>query len=171
MRLILIRHAIAEERDPVRWPDDSLRPLTPEGIERFRRAARGLATLVHAPDAVLASPYRRTWQTAEILVEEAGWPAPRPCDLLASGGRSAEIVRTALAAVDGDSTATVALVGHEPHLPMLAVALTGATDGVPSDWKKGAAMLLEVPDGRRQPARIAWYRTARMLRDLDPDRG
>lgn len=171
MRLLLVRHAIAEERDPVRWPDDSLRPLTEEGIARFRRSARGLATLVAPPTAVLASPYRRTWQTAEILVEEAGWPAPQPSDLLATGGLSAEVVRAARAAAVGDEGATVALIGHEPHLSMLAVALTGATDGVPSDWKRGAAMLLDVPGHRREAARVAWYRTARMLRDLDPGPG
>ncbi|MGI9116098.1 MAG: SixA phosphatase family protein, partial [Gaiellales bacterium] len=65
--VVIVRHAIAEERDPQRWPDDGLRPLTAFGRERFAPAARGLGTLVGRPERVLASPYVRTWQTAEIL--------------------------------------------------------------------------------------------------------
>ena len=41
MDLYLVRHAIAFNPDPTQWPDDSQRPLTPEGQKRFKRAARG----------------------------------------------------------------------------------------------------------------------------------
>ena len=33
--VILIRHAIAFERDTTRWPEDERRPLTAEGGKRF----------------------------------------------------------------------------------------------------------------------------------------
>ncbi len=42
MDLYLVRHAIAFDRDPVTWHQDAERPLTPQGIDRFRQAARGL---------------------------------------------------------------------------------------------------------------------------------
>ena len=74
--LYLVRHAIAEPRDPARWPDDALRPLSPEGVELFRLAARGLQRIGVEVEAVLASSYARAWRTAEILSEEAGWPPP-----------------------------------------------------------------------------------------------
>ena len=54
---------------------------TPNGPSRRRvfaaspQAANGLVSLVPEVDIVLASPYRRAWQTALIL-EEAGWPEP-----------------------------------------------------------------------------------------------
>ncbi|HEY7678606.1 MAG TPA: hypothetical protein VIG69_16145 [Candidatus Methylomirabilis sp.] len=41
MDLYLVRHAFAGKRDPARWPDDTQRPITPEGARRFRQAARG----------------------------------------------------------------------------------------------------------------------------------
>src|ERR1700680_3697749 len=82
MNVYLVRHAIAGVRDAGQWPDDSLRPLTKKGERRFRNAARGLAGFVPAPKAVLSSPYVRAWQTATILQEEAGWPAPTACDAL-----------------------------------------------------------------------------------------
>ena len=76
MELYLVRHAIAEERDPRRWPDDAQRPLSERGRARFARAAAGLRTLGVEVDLLLSSPYARAWATAEILSEEAGWPAP-----------------------------------------------------------------------------------------------
>ena len=42
LQLIVVRHAIAFERDRGRWPEDALRPLTPAGKRRFRKAAQGL---------------------------------------------------------------------------------------------------------------------------------
>ena len=39
--LFVVRHAIAFERDETQLPDDSLRPLTPEGERAFERAAGG----------------------------------------------------------------------------------------------------------------------------------
>jgi phosphohistidine phosphatase SixA len=35
----LVRHAIAEQRDFVRWPDDAERPLSPVGIARSPHTA------------------------------------------------------------------------------------------------------------------------------------
>ena len=35
MDVYLVRHAIAETRDPNRWPDDAERPLTRDGAERL----------------------------------------------------------------------------------------------------------------------------------------
>src|SRR5438093_5262630 len=79
MELFLIRHGIAAARDLVRWPDDRERPLTPEGHERFRRAARGLGKIAQPVKRVFSSPLARAWETAEILHEEIGWPAPERC--------------------------------------------------------------------------------------------
>lgn len=164
MRLLLVRHAIAEERDASRWPDDADRPLSTDGEARFRPAARGLARLVPRPDAVLSSGYRRAWRTAESLAEEAGWPAPDVCAALEPGG-DAEDVLAAVDGRDGSPDAFIVLVGHEPDLGDLATALLGSAEGVPGAWKKGGALLLErapgEPPGR---ARLLWYHPPKALR-------
>src|SRR5215470_13980294 len=90
--LVIVRHAIAEDRDWLRWPDDAERPLTEAGAERFARAARGLARLVGNVDAVLTSPAVRAWQTADLLEHEAGWPTPEPTDALAVGGGTEDVL-------------------------------------------------------------------------------
>ena len=80
--VFLVRHAIAEPRDHVRWPDDCLRPLSQDGAELFRQAARGVEALGIQVDAVLTSSCVRAAQTAQILTEEAGWPDAESCDAL-----------------------------------------------------------------------------------------
>ena len=75
MDLYLVRHAIAFDFDTSQWPDDSQRPLTPEGQKRFSRAARAWRARPSV-DLVLSSPWVRAWQTAELLESEAGWPRP-----------------------------------------------------------------------------------------------
>ena len=45
MQIYLLRHAIAETRDPERYPVDADRPLTREGRSRMARAARGMRSL------------------------------------------------------------------------------------------------------------------------------
>ena len=82
MELLLVRHAVAEARDPRRWPDDRDRPLTQQGEARMRRAARGLGRVVPDVDLLFSSPLARAWQTAEILHDEIGWPEPAPLSQL-----------------------------------------------------------------------------------------
>jgi phosphohistidine phosphatase len=40
MDLYLVRYAIAFDPDETQWPDDSQRPLTPDGEKHFKQAAR-----------------------------------------------------------------------------------------------------------------------------------
>ena len=165
MDLLLVRHAIAAERDPVAWPDDSLRPLTEEGERRFRPAARGLHRVVPTVELVLASPYARAWRTAELLHDEAGWPSPEACDALAA----AQSPAAGLEAVRARAPVTpVALVGHEPYLSSLAaLLLVGDQAALHLELKKGGALLLAV-NGAPAPGRAAlrWHATPRILRAL-----
>ncbi|MFM9125530.1 MAG: SixA phosphatase family protein [Actinomycetota bacterium] len=163
MELLLVRHAIADERDPVRYPDDSLRPLTDHGRERFRRAARGLATLVDPPQRVLASPYARTWETATILADVAGWPEPEPCEPLAAhhGAETALAMAAALGA-----EGRIALVGHEPTMTLLARLRGAAPDRAGVEWfGTGAAALVDCAGPAAPGAgRLVWMHQPRALR-------
>ena len=69
LELYLIRHGLAEERGKD-WPDDSKRPLTPEGIARLRKEARGLNEIGVGFDQIVTSPLVRARQTAEVFSEE-----------------------------------------------------------------------------------------------------
>lgn len=159
-----MRHAYAGERDPERWPDDRLRPLTEQGERRFREAAEGLATLVPGVDTVLSSSWTRAWRTAEILHKRAGWPAPERLAAL-EGAPAAPVIAALSAYPSGDA---VALVGHEPYLGWLAsYLLTGDPHHLRITLKKGAALALGV-DGAIGPgkATLRWLLQPKVLRGL-----
>jgi phosphohistidine phosphatase len=158
--LYVVRHAVAFERDPARWPDDSLRPLTPDGEKEFRRCARRLAALTRNPRTVLASPYERAWRTAEILAEEARWPAPMRFEALEADGH-AERALAALAA-RGDE-GRLGLVGHEPMLGLLCGILVG---GSALELKKGAIARLAVRAFEPGGATARWLLPPRVLSRL-----
>jgi phosphohistidine phosphatase len=165
--IYLVRHAVAAKRDPAHWPDDSLRPLTPEGIARFRRAARGLGRIVPTVDLVLSSSYTRSLETAELLREEARWPAPERCRQLEADQTPGAALH-ALQALGKPST--LALVGHEPNLSSLAsLLLTGHEDDLELELKKGAVAFVgiqdDVPPGTGV---LRWSVSPKILRALDP---
>ncbi|MEZ4502977.1 MAG: histidine phosphatase family protein [Dehalococcoidia bacterium] len=161
MRVYLIRHAKAERRDAERWPDDSLRPLSPRGRERFEAAAAALSRPRDAVDVVLASPYRRAWQTAELLATHAGWPAPTSCPPLASA--SIEAVVAAAEAATRDGAERVALVGHEPQMSALASWLLTGDQILRFRWRTGAIARLEVERWAPGAATLEWFAQPRLL--------
>ncbi|MCX6023724.1 MAG: phosphohistidine phosphatase SixA, partial [Chloroflexi bacterium] len=165
VELYLVRHAIAGDRDPMAWPDDRDRPLTPEGAKRFRRVAEGLCAAVPEVERVLTSPLTRAVQTAEILRKRADWPAAQPCDEL-DGGHTPEQIVEALRAHAG--VASLAVVGHEPGLHELAAyLLTGGQAAALLEFKKGGVACLSF-GGEIQPgtASLRWLLTPKLLRAL-----
>lgn len=88
MDLILIRHAKAFERDPSRWPNDALRPLTDAGRDEFDMLAKRLGRAVPEVVLVESSGFERAWETARILSKRASWPRPRRAERLEPVGDS-----------------------------------------------------------------------------------
>ena len=69
MFLYIARHAWAGESGDPRWPDDSLRELTPEGIERYDELVKTLVKRGFAPQRIATSPFARCRQTAELIAK------------------------------------------------------------------------------------------------------
>ena len=155
-----MRHAIAFERDASRWPDDRERPLTPEGIRKFRKVAAQLADFAKKPGRVLASPLVRAWDTALLLQKEAGWPKPEPLPALEPGGDPNDV----LAQLRRGKSSRVALVGHEPDLSrLLAVCIAGEGARVGIEMKKGGVAELRFSVPRVGGATLRWLAPPRLL--------
>ncbi len=162
MELYLIRHGVAAERGKD-WPDDSKRPLTPEGIARLRKSARGLNALGIGFDQIVTSPLVRTRQTADVFSEELEEHPPiATSDALAPAGSSASVIQEITRHA---RKARVALVGHEPNLGELAAQLVGAR--TPIEFKKGGICRIDFdmlpPKGSGM---LRWFLTPKMLRKL-----
>lgn len=160
--LYLVRHAIAAERGPDH-PDDSRRPLTTRGVERFRECVVGLAAAGVEIDEILTSPYVRARQTADLLAE--GFerrPKITTMHALAVEGSPVEVIDTLARYA---KRPRVALVGHMPSIGDLAARLAGQRRGL--DFKKGAVACIELdglpPTG---PGTLAWFLPPRLLRRL-----
>lgn len=166
IELYLVRHAVAAERSS-EFPDDAARPLTAEGIERFRQAAIGLREFGVVLDLVMTSSLTRARETSDLLAT-ALKPKPRVVvvEALAPGHKPAQVM-TAVQhqARGGRGTSRIALVGHEPDLGELAARLLGAKGRV--EFKKGAVCRIDLdramPSG---PGTLRWLLPPRALRNL-----
>jgi len=163
IELYLVRHAIAAERGP-NYPDDRKRPLTTEGIARFKRAVEGLKDLDVTIDLVLTSPVTRATHTAELLVAGVeGKPRIEPVEALAPGSRIVEVLE--VITKYAKRSKHIALVGHEPDLGELAARLLRARGTIA--FKKGAICCLEL-DGAMPagPGTLKWFLPPRALRKI-----
>jgi phosphohistidine phosphatase len=165
VRVVLIRHGPAEDRDPIRWPDDTRRPLTPKGKQQTRRAARGLARVMPAVDRIASSAADRALSTASLLRDALSdrprletWPELGPGNL---PNLLFERLRQA-----SRGCRELAIVGHEPTLAeFVGMAIVG--DGVSVvHLTKGGAACLEFPGGVRPAAgKLLWLLTRKQLAD------
>lgn len=167
MQLLVIRHAIARDREEFArtGQDDDLRPLTPEGRRRMRRAARGLRRVVPQLAVLASSPLVRAAQTAEVVAGAYGVPEWDTWPELAPGVAPGMLLdRLRSLHVQGGP---VAVVGHEPDLgELVSWLLCGQTRSF-VEMKKGGACLLEfggAPEAER--ARLLWHLAPAHLRRL-----
>jgi len=173
----LVRHAIAEARGP--HVEEGQRALTEEGAARFALHVAALQQLGVKLDEIWTSPLARARQTAELLRPLEGTNGLRIVEDLSPDGSIERLVEHIAARPELGS---VALVGHEPGMSLLASALLAAGDEAGIEFKKGAVACIEVQPsaGASTPAdeaaplskrvrahsRLRWLMTPRQLRTL-----
>ena len=165
MEIYLLRHGIAQERDPKKYPDDRLRPLTTEGLERMREIVRGMLKLGVEFDAVFDSGFTRARQTteavtdvyridsADITTSPALEPDRNPADVLGM-----------LESTKGAKR--VLIVGHEPHLSLTVAFLTGGRDGDAFDFKKGALARVDLQTLKKGSGTLMYLLPPKVLRKI-----
>ncbi|HEY6097967.1 MAG TPA: histidine phosphatase family protein [Anaeromyxobacter sp.] len=166
MELLVVRHAVAQEREVFAktGEDDTRRPLTREGRRKFVKGARGLRKLVPRVDLLATSELVRALETAELL--EAGYGELRTARLaeLAPDADPRALLRWLRAQ---RRRKVVAIVGHEPHLSRaVAYLLTGQPSGFVRLEKGGACLLAWEGAPAAGRAELRWLLEARQLRRL-----
>lgn len=123
MDLILWRHADAENGEP-----DASRKLTAKGEIQAQLMGKWLKSQLPEKYRVLASPTRRTQQTAQALTKSF-----ETVNAIVPG---ADAISVLAAAGWPDAKGTVVVVGHQPTLARVAAFLLS---GAEADWimKKG----------------------------------
>ncbi len=141
MKVLLIRHAVAEEPAAFKktgMPDD-VRPLTVEGRRKMRRAAEGLTRVIEKLDLIATSPLVRAVETAHIIAKSYPKVPVAELEALAPGGKPESIFRFLVQ--QGQNV--VALIGHEQDLGKLVCLSIGSKVLDRAPIKKGGAVLIE----------------------------
>ena len=156
MDLYLIRHADAG--NPAEWEgDDADRPLTELGRTQARALGAAFQARGIVVDAILTSPLTRTVQTAGEFHESLGaGPAPVACDLLAPGTLRRRKVTKLVSALGLKS---VALVGHDPGLPIYLGWLLGIDPGHVRLEKGGVAKVSFEDELAKGDGTLGWMLT------------
>ena len=163
--VLLIRHAIAEDRDKARSEglSDADRSLTARGHARMELASNGLRRVVDALAVVATSPLIRAVQTARIVATAFGHaPVVEVASLSPDGGilELSDWVASQL----GDP---IALVGHEPNLGLWASWALADSPRSFVRFKKGGICCLRF-DGAPKggSATLQWSLTPGQLRRI-----
>ncbi len=166
MQLLLIRHAIAEDKDVFArtGKPDSERPLTSEGAKKMTGVAEGLREILKSIDVLGSSPFVRARQTAQIVADAYGI---RRVDMVDSMEPDQPFENFATWLRTAKDEKVVAAVGHEPHIGALVTWLLSGSEDSLTPMKKGGACLLEI-DGRAGPAsaELSWFMPPGVLRRL-----
>jgi phosphohistidine phosphatase len=161
MFVFIARHAWAGERGDPRWPDDSLRELTADGIERYTKVVKSLAARGFEPQNIATSPYTRCRQTADIIAKYvAGGPSIEELAALEPGSDLDPLLDW----TNEQSGDDVCWVGHSPDVEQLAAELIG--DGTSRiRFAKGAVAAIGF-DGETANSgggELYWLATAKSL--------
>jgi len=166
VRLVIVRHGIAEDREEAAEAGkaDEERTLTAEGRRRMAEAAAGLKAVLPTIDRVVSSPLVRAVETATIIAERYGDLPVERAECLAAG-EGPEGVVTYLEGIGAEET--VVVVGHEPDLSTLATYLISGRAASAVEMKKGGVALVEA-NGRVRPSTgiLRWLLAPKHLRLL-----
>ena len=124
MNLYLLRHGMAAAGDEPGIESDHERPLTPKGVKRMRKAAKGLRRLGIEFDAILTSPLIRARQTAEIVAEALSLQSE--LQEISALAPESSVDNLLLGLTRFQTREDLLLVGHQPLLGQIAAFLLRA---------------------------------------------
>jgi phosphohistidine phosphatase len=163
VNLFMLRHGIAVERGTPGYAKDSDRPLTPKGERKLWQISEAMEALKLSFDMILASPYLRARQTADVVAEALGARKRLEFDeSLTPGGNSKDLIE--LIRDRRPPPESVLLVGHEPYLSQLVSMLISGGAQAAIELKKGGLCKLEVDLLRNgRCASLAWLLTPKQM--------
>jgi phosphohistidine phosphatase len=139
--LYLIRHAEANDGEP-----DSQRALSGRGRKQVLRLGAFLKRCPEVePPEIWHSPLLRARETAELLAQHAGWKVRSLSVECIQPDDDPNLVVRSLEPFDG----SLAIVGHNPHLTLLATLLVTGRCVPPAFFvRKCSLIALEPARGR-----------------------
>jgi len=139
MKVLVIRHAIAQDREDFKSFNDDLRPLTAKGKKEFEKVSKCYKKLYPDVEEFYSSSLLRATETADILKKKFKKNYKIIEELRPENGAPALLKKLKNSKKD-----FIAIVGHEPSLStFIGQAITGKAKSI-VELKKGGACLLEI---------------------------
>lgn len=162
MNIYILRHAIAVPRGTPGYPNDD-RPLTLEGIEKMKAAAKGISKNISNVDLIMSSPLKRAMSTATIAARSLHYRQKIQTTKSLLPEANPQSLIDELGELKGEKN--IMVVGHNPHLEEFASLLLGEKGSV-IEFKKGGVCCIEIDGGSVQkPGRLMWLMTPKQLRN------
>lgn len=160
MELYILRHGIAVQRGTPGYPDDD-RPLTEEGIEKMKAAAKGIARIADGFDVIISSPLVRALDTAKITAKAVNYKDEIVITELLIPGAS---MKSLFNFIQGFRKEKILIVGHEPQLGFISSKLIGSEDSV-IVFRKGGLCRIDISNLTTGPKGVlVWNLTPKQLR-------
>jgi phosphohistidine phosphatase len=158
MKIYVLRHGAAEDGRP--GSSDPERSLTDDGREALRGVLLRARNAEVSPSLILASPYVRAVQTAEMAAEILGsHQKVTVTKTLTPDGSPAEVWDEIRARRNEQQ---ILLAGHEPLLSQVVAYLLGAP-ALLVDMKKAALVCVEMGAFGQEPRGVLeWMLTPRL---------
>ena len=162
MRLYIVRHGIAIDREDPKSPAEPERYLTEEGIRKTKLVAKAIAGMGATADLLVSSPYVRAMQTAEIFAGALGYPKQKiqRTNALLPGAEPARLFQELAKQTESTS---VFCFGHAPQLDRMIAEALGVKHSVTALKKAGVALMelehLSPPNGL-----VEWVAIPKMFR-------
>ena len=169
MKLLLVRHAIAEEVKAfiATGGTDAQRPLTESGRRKMRKAANRLRLQLGQIDILACSPLLRARETAEIIARACGDPPVMECSELDYRYPPERVVGWLK---QYPPEVWIVAVGHEPQLGLLSGLLLANMLKPLILFRKGGVALIEFAGCAEIGAGLLqWALTPGQLRSLKQD--
>jgi phosphohistidine phosphatase len=162
MRLYIVRHGIAIDRDDPKSPADPERYLMEEGIKKTKQIAKGIAGMGATADLLVSSPYVRAMQTAELFADALDYPKQkiRQSNALLPGADPARLFQELAKQKESES---VFCFGHAPQLDRLIAEALGLKHQVTALKKSGVA-LIDLQRVSSPSGLLEWIAVPKMFR-------
>jgi phosphohistidine phosphatase len=156
MKLYLLRHGVAYNREDWQDKDDELRPLTDDGIDAMKREARRLSQIKFKLDAIVSSPLVRARETAWLVAKALNMSVDES-PLLKPGFNldALDVLLSQYVALN-----RLMIVGHEPDFSQVIAQLIG---GGTILMRKGSLARVDISELHPPHGELVWLLTPSVL--------
>ena len=157
MKIYLMQHGPNLSKD-----EDPEEPLSPGGKKQVSKAAKAIKRMGLQFDVIIASPKKRSRQTAELVAEAVGFPVEGivETEKVKAMTPAEEAIAYLAQFEDKDS---ILIAGHLPSLAEVASALLTSGSRATIQFERGGIGRIDVDTLPTNEGKLRWYLTPAQL--------